>query len=292
MADKEIKKNENEVLKKMNLTNFSAEKMDKITEAGLNARERYLEVELNGAGVLVGVDAYTRLKGQPSYEGSFLTIFPALESHEGTVDSTEKNIFNVTAGNLPKFTKGLAGVLYNKSELETLNTEDDFNKLADPNLVETIPITAIAEGKVTLQRQPLDPSFTNIIILDNDGFIPLAQLTNFDANESQDEISTDTQSSGGYKSAIGGLKSASIEGITGLYAPVVPSAAILATAYNLEAVVRVRNGAAKIKNAPYSIGMYKVTEFTTTGETSGNAKLEFKASLKLQSGQISKKVYK
>lgn len=291
MADKEIKKNENEILERVNLAVKTGDKKKKLTNISHNSRERFLEIELNGAGVIVGLSSYARLKGQPNYKGDFVTIFPALESHEGTVDSTNKKIFNVTAGALPTFAQGLAAVLFNKSELEALNTEEDFNKLADPDLVETIPITAIAGTKITLEREPLDPSFTNIIILDNEGFIPLAQMSNFDANESQDEISVDTQTSGGYKSSIGGLKSASIEGITGLYDPAIPSIMILASAYNLEATIRVKHGAMKQKFSPYTIGIYKVSEFTTTGETSGNGKLEFKSALKLQSGQIEKKTF-
>lgn len=289
MADKEIKKNENEVLKRVNLAVKTGDKKKKITTIAHKSTERFLELELNGAGVIVGLSSYARLKGQPNYKGDFITIFPTLENHEGTVDSTDKKIFNVTSGTLPTFEQGLAAVLFNKSELEALNTEEDFNKLADPDLVETIPITAITGTKVTLEREPLDPGFTDIIILGNEGFIPLAQMTNFDANESQDEISVDTQTSGGYKSSIGGLKSASIEGIAGLYDPSIPSVMILATAYNLEATIRVKHGAMKQKFSPYTVGIYKVSEFTTAGETSGNGRLEYKSSLKLQSGQIEKK---
>lgn len=291
MADKEVKKNENEVLKKVNLAVKTNDKKKKLTQVAHNSRERFLELELNGAGVVVGLSSYARLKGQPNYNGDFVTIFPALESHKGTLDSTNKKLFNVADGSLPTFTEELAAVLFNKSELEALNTEETFNKLADPDLVETIPITAIEGTKVTLEREPLDPGFTDIIILGNEGFIPLAQMSNFDANESQDEISVDTQTSGGYKSAIGGLKSASIEGITGLYDPSIPSIMILASAYNLEATIRAKHGAMKQKFSPYTIGIYKVSEFTTTGETSGNGKLEFKSALKLQSGQIEKKTF-
>lgn len=288
-TEKDSKKNE--VLNRVNSAVKTGDKKKKITTIAHNSRKRFLEVELNGAGVIVGLDSYEKLKGQPNYIGAFKEIFPTMDRYSGTIDSANKKIFNITgdSGTLPTFTEGLAAVLFNKSELDVLNSQDDFKELANPDLVETIPITALQGGKVTLKREPLDPGFTDVLILDNDGFIPLAQLTNFDANETQDEISTDTQSSGGYKSNIGGLKSSSIEGITGLYDPAIPSIAILATAFNLEATVRIKQGAMKEKFAPYTVGIYKVSEFTTAGETSGNGRLEYKSSLKLQSGQIEKK---
>ncbi|MEG0730406.1 MAG: phage tail tube protein, partial [Cetobacterium sp.] len=189
------------------------------------------------------------------------------------------------------FKDGMSAILFNKTELDALNTEENFNKLADPDLVETIPITAIADKKITLEREPLDGTFTDIIISENEGFFQIGQLTNFEANESQDEISVDTQTSGGYKSSIGGLKSASIEGIAGIYDASIPTVAILMAAYNNESTVRVRQGAMKVKFAPYTVGIYKVSEFTTSGEVSGNSKLEYKSALKLQSGQIEKKIF-
>lgn len=283
---------ENEVLKRIGSGSRRSDTKKKITEVGHNARKRFLEIELNGAGVIVGLSSYAVLKGQPNYIGDFKKIFPEIEAHTGSFDSREKNAFNISSeGEIPTFTKGLAAVAFTKTVLENLTSEDKFSELANPDLVETIPISAIQDKKITLERAPLDSSFTEIIILPNDGFIPLAQLSNFDANESQDEISTDTQTSGGYKSAIGGLKSASIEGITGIYDPSIPSLAILSSAYNTESTVRVRHGATKDKFAPYTVGIYKVTEFTTTGETSGNGRLEYKTSLKLQAGQIEKKTF-
>lgn len=283
---------ENEVLKRIDSGSRRSDTKKKITEVGHNARKRFLEIELNGAGVIVGLSSYAVLKGQPNYIGDFKKIFPEIEAHTGSFDPGEKNAFNISSvGEIPTFTKGLAAVVFTKTVLDNLTSEDKFSELANPDLVETIPITAIQDKKITLERAPLDSSFTEIIILPNNGFIPLAQLSNFDANESQDEISTDTQTSGGYKSAIGGLKSASIEGITGIYDPSIPSLAILSSAYNTESTVRVRHGATKDKFAPYTVGIYKVTEFTTTGETSGNGRLEYKTSLKLQAGQIEKKTF-
>lgn len=283
MAEKE-----NKVLKNIR----TADKKKKITEIAHNSRERFLEVELNGAGVVVGLSSYSVLKGQPNHVGDFKTIFPALESSKGAIDSANPKIFTVTGvETVPVFKDGMSAILFNKTELDALNTEENFNKLADPDLVETIPITAIADKKITLEREPLDGTFTDIIISENEGFFQIGQLTNFEANESQDEISVDTQTSGGYKSSIGGLKSASIEGIAGIYDASIPTVAILMAAYNNESTVRVRQGAMKVKFAPYTVGIYKVSEFTTSGEVSGNSKLEYKSALKLQSGQIEKKIF-
>ncbi|MCQ9628092.1 hypothetical protein HS141_14320 [Cetobacterium somerae] len=267
---------------------------NKITQVAHNSRERFLEIELNGAGVIVGLSSYAVLKGQPNYIGDFKKIFPPLEALSGTFNSSDKKIFAVSGSStppLPQYKKGMSAVCFTKTALNALNTAEKFNELANPDLVETIPITGISGRNITLEREPLDSTFKEIIILENDGFIPLAQMSNYDANESQDEINVDTQTSGGYKAVIGGLKSASIDAITGVYDPAIPSVAILSSAYNTESTVRVRHGAMKRRYAPYTVGIYKVTEFSTPGETSGNGKVEYKAALKLQSGQIEKKTF-
>lgn len=265
----------------------------KKTEVAHKSTNRFLEVELNGAGVIVGIDSYEQLKGQPNYIGDFKKIFPEMELLTGTSDSDNSSSFTLTTTPLPVFSEGMAAILFDKAELDTLNTEDDFNKLANPDLVETINITAIdgETKKVALERPPLNLAFKNMVILENNGFIQLAQLMNFDVNESQDEVETNTQTSGGYKSSLGGLKSSAIEGVTGLYDSSIPSVAVLSSAYNNESTIRARHGAMKVKFAPYIIGVYKVTEFTTKGETSGNGRLEYQAALKLPSGQIDKKTF-
>lgn len=270
-----------------------AAKKNKKTEVAHKSTNRFLEVELNGAGVIVGLNSYEQLKGQPNYTGDFKKIFPEMELLTGASDTSDPTIFTLTTTPIPTLAEGMAAILFDKSELETLKTEEDFNKLANPDLVETINIKAIdaSTKKVTLERAPLNLEFKNMVILENDGFIQLAQLMNFDVNESQDEIETNTQTSGGYKSSLGGLKSSAVEGVTGLYDPSIPSVAVLSSAYNNESTIRTRHGSMKSKFAPYIVGVYKVTEFTTKGETSGNGRLEYQAALKLSSGQIDKKTF-
>ena len=284
---------ENKVLDKVNLSVKTDEKRKKKTEVAHKSTNRFLEIELNGAGVIVGLDSYQALKGQPNYIGDFKKIFPEMELLAGTSDADNKLSFTLTSDVVPEFVEGMAAVLFDKSELDPLNTKEKFNLLANPDLVETIPIHSIAidTKKVTLGRVPLNPLFKNMIILKNNGFIQIGQLMNFDVNESQDEIEVNTQTSGGYKSSIGGLKSSAIEGISGLYDPSIPSVAILSTAYDSESTIRVRHGAMKEKFAPYTEGVYKVSEFTTKGETSGNGRLEYQSALKLQSGQIEKMTF-
>lgn len=261
-----------------------------------NSRKRYLEVQLNGAGVIVGMEMYQALKGQPNYTDSFKEIFPEMEMLTGSSNSSDKTKFDVTGVSaLPTFEEGMTAVLFSNEALTALNTEDKFKNLADPNLVESIPIKSISAGEdpkqLVLERAPLDSNFKNVIILKNEGFIKVGQLTNFDVAESQDKIDADTQTSGGYKTSIGGLKSSAIENVTGLYDASIPSVAILNTAYDAEKTVRARHGAMRAKFAPYTEGVYKVTEFSTKGETSGNGKIEYSSSLELQAGQIEKKTY-
>lgn len=291
MAKEKVVEQNNEEIETMSLERAVPSK-EKLTSMGYNAEERFLEVELNGAGVIVGLEAYSSLKDQPNYTKMMKRTFPEMECHSGTFSSSDRKNFTASGSTvIPSYKQGLYAVCFKKSVLESLKNADKFNELANPNLVETIPIRSISGRTISLVREPLDSSFTELIIIENDGFIPVAQLSNYDSNESQDQISVDTQTSGEYKVTIGGLKTADIDGITGLYDPLIPTVAVLETAYNLQATLRVKKGPIKKKFATYTVGTYKVTEFTTIGEVSGNGKLEYRAKLSLQCGQLEKKTY-
>lgn len=292
MELKNISKEETKKKELPKVKNVRSGRKKKIDEFARRASDRFLEIQLNGAGIITGLDTYTALKGQPNYTGEIKLLFPVMELLNVTVDADNNKNIAVTE-TVPTFEKGMALVLFSKTELDTIAETGYYKDLADTSLVETINITAIdvATKQITLEREVLNPGWANAIILLNDGFINIGSLKNFEVDESQEEINTDTNTSGGYKSSIGGLKSAGISGVNGLYNPNFPVVATLNAAYDGESVLRVRTGAIKEIHASYTEGSYKVTEFKTSGETSGNSAIEYQASMALQAGQIEKKTF-
>lgn len=251
-----------------------------------NSRERFLEIQPNGAGIFVGMETYKTLKDKSEYTEAMKIIVPKMEDHEGTLSGSTFTGTGFTAVETPK---NLVAFLFNKEELAELASSGDYKGMANPNLVEVVKVTAVTETSVTLDHEPDGQAFKNCIILENDGYIDVAQITDFSSAESQNDINTNNKHSNGYESAIGGLKTSTIDGITGYYDPRFPSIATLNYAFDGEYTVKVRNGALKIVGAPYVEGVYKVGEFTHSGTLDGDNALQYTASLKLQSGMIEKK---
>ena len=248
--------------------------MQDIKEKIHNSKERYLEVQPNGAGLYIGMQSYEAIKNESEYTEAMKVVVPKMEMLEGTIAGSKftlKEGATITAIPDPKH---IVLALFKNTELETL-----------------AKVTATASGEITLANEPKDTAFTNAILLENDGFIDIAQITDFTSTEQQADISTNNKHSNGYESAIGGLKTSSIDGIQGYYDPSFPSVASLNFAFDGEHTIKARNGAIKKKNAPYVEGVYKVTEFTHSGTLDGGSALSYTASLKLQSGMIEKKVY-
>ena len=265
--------------------------MQDIKEKIHNSKERYLEVQPNGAGLYIGMQSYEAIKNESEYTEAMKVVVPKMEMLEGTIAGSKftlKEGATITAIPDPKH---IVLALFKNTELETLAKAGDYKGMANPNLVEIIKVTATASGEITLANEPKDTAFTNGILLENDGFIDIAQITDFTSTEQQADISTNNKHSNGYESAIGGLKTSSIDGIQGYYDPSFPSIASMNFAFDGEHTIKARNGAIKKKNAPYIEGVYKVTEFTHSGTLDGGSALSYTASLKLQSGMIEKKVY-
>lgn len=254
-----------------------------------NSKERFLEIQPNGAGLWVGMQTYKSLKDKSEYTEAMKIIVPKMEMLTGTLSEVTFTGEGFTANPSPK---NVVAFLFNNEMLSSLDEARDYKLMANPNLVEAIEVTTITETEITLKYAPEDQSFTNCILLDNNGYIDVAQITDFSSAESQNDISTNNKHSNGYESAIGGLKTSSIDGITGYYDPRFPSIATLNFAFDGEYTVKVRNGALKIAGTPYIEGVYKVGEFTHSGTLDGDSALQYTASLKLQSGMIEKKTWK
>jgi hypothetical protein len=261
-----------------------------IKEVVHNSKERFLEVQPNGAGLYIGMQAYEAIKNESEYTDSMKTIIPKMELLTGTLAGTE---FTVTSGTVEVMAapKNVVVALFDKSELDGLATAENFKGMANPNLVEIVKVTATTASSITLANAPINSAFTNAVLLENDGYIGVAQITDFSSTEQQAEISTNNKHSNGYESAIGGLKTSSIDGIQGYYHPDFPSVATLNFAFDGEFTIKARHGALKQKNTPYIEGVYKVAEFTHSGTLDGGSALSYTASLKLQSGMIEKKVF-
>lgn len=253
-----------------------------------NAKERFLEIQPNGAGLYIGMASYKDIKDKSEYTEAMKIIVPKMEMVTGTLSGTTFTGTGFTAVNSPK---NLVAFLFKNETLTELAGKGDYKGMANPNLVEAIPVTTVTETKITLKYAPDDASFTSCVLLENDGYIDVAQITDFSSTESQNDINTNNKHSNGYESAIGGLKTSGIDGITGYYDPRFPSIATMNFAFDGEYTVKVRNGALKIAGTPYVEGVYKVGEFSHSGTQDGNNALQYTASLKLQSGMIEKKVW-
>ena len=264
--------------------------MVNIKEVVHNSKERFLEVQPNGAGLYIGMQAYEAIKNESEYTDSMKTIIPKMELLTGTLAGKE---FTVTTGTVEVMAapKNVVVALFDKSELDGLATAENFKGMANPNLVEIVKVTATTASSITLANAPINSAFTNAVLLENDGYIGVAQITDFSSTEQQAEISTNNKHSNGYESAIGGLKTSSIDGIQGYYHPDFPSVATINFAFDGEYTIKARHGALKQKNTPYIEGVYKVAEFTHSGTLDGGSALSYTASLKLQSGMIEKKVF-
>ena len=264
--------------------------MVNIKEVVHNSKDRFLEVQPNGAGVYIGMQAYEAIKNVSEYTDSMKIIIPKMELLTGTVSNDE---FTITSGTLVAnpTPENIVVALFDKSELDGLATAENYKGMANPNLVEIIKVKAITTTEIQMENEPRNTAFTNAILLENDGYIDIAQITDFTSTEQQAEINTNNKHSNGYESAIGGLKTSSIDGIQGYYHPDFPSVATLNFAFDGEYTVKARHGALKQKNTPYIEGVYKVTEFTHSGTLDGGSALSYTASLKLQSGMVEKKVF-
>ncbi|VEH40925.1 Uncharacterised protein [Fusobacterium varium] len=179
--------------------------MVNIKEVVHNSKERFLEVQPNGAGLYIGMQAYEAIKNESEYTDSMKTIIPKMELLTGTLAGTE---FTVTSGTVEVMAapKNVVVVLFDKSELDGLATAENFKGMANPNLVEIVKVTATTASSITLANAPINSAFTNAVLLENDGYIDVAQITDFSSTEQQAEISTNNKHSNGYESAIGGLK--------------------------------------------------------------------------------------
>ena len=253
-----------------------------------NAKERFLEIQPNGAGLYIGMETYKNIKDKSEYTEAMKIIVPKMEMLTGTLS---ENKFTGTGFTAVESPKNLVAFLFKDTTLKELAGKGDYKGMANPNLVEAIPVTGVTATEVTLKYAPDDKSHTNCILLENDGYVDVAQITDFGSTESQNDISTNNKHSNGYESAIGGLKTSGIDGITGYYDPRFPSIATMNFAFDGEYTVKVRNGALKIAGTPYVEGVYKVGEFSHSGTQDGNNALTYTASLKLQSGMIEKKVW-
>ena len=85
--------------------------------------------------------------------------------------------------------------------------------------------------------------------------------------ESQNDINTNNKHSNGYESAIGGLKTSGIDGITGFYDPRLPSIATMNYAFDGEYTIKARSGIMKVVGAPYIDGVYKRWRIFTSWNT-------------------------
>lgn len=253
-----------------------------------NAKERFLEVQPNGAGLYIGMETYKNIKDKSEYTEAMKLIVPKMEILTGKINDTKFTGTGFTKTDSPK---DVVAFLFSNETLTQLAKSGDYKGMANPNLVEVIPVTAVTETEVTLKFAPDDKSYTNCILLENGGYIDVAQITDFSSNESQNDINTNNKHSNGYESAIGGLKTSGIDGITGYYDPRFPSIATMNFAFDGEYTIKARNGALKIEGTPYVEGVYKVGEFSHSGTQDGNNALTYTASLKLQSGMIEKKVW-
>ena len=213
-----------------------------------NSKERFLEIQPNGAGLWIGIQTYKDLKDKSEYTEAMKIIVPKMEMLTGTISDSAFTGTGFPANESPK---NLVAFLFKNETLTELDTKGDYKGMANPNIVEVVKVSKVTDTEITLEHAPDNQSFTSCVLLENDGYIDVAQITDFSSTESQNDINTNNKHSNGYESAIGGLKTSGIDGITGYYDPRFPSIATMNFAFDGEYTVKVRNGALKIAGTPY-----------------------------------------
>lgn len=271
-----------------------------------NARERFFEVQPNAVGILIALDSYEKLKSSSAYTATIKEVIPEMDKLSACTiaDNTDANgmlinhtvtittPFNVTA-DMIAYPDDYAICLYNKGAITAAKTSGDFATLASPENCAVLSIknasTIFTSGSTvssidTEGASQYSSNFTDCVLLPNDGYIPLAQLSDFTMDKSAETISTDNQHSGGYKSTIPGLKSADPSSISGIYCALFPSVKTLESAAQGDQSVYVRLGSMKAKYGTYATGYFKVSNFSTTGTTDGSNRLDYSCDMALQNG--------
>ena len=279
-----------------------------------NARNRYLETTLNGAGIFVGIESYEALVGLPEYTEEIQKMIPVMKYDGVTIANNVDSDGKLLNHNLT-FTTGIELTqdmidnplhqriyLFNFSSLDTKAKSGDLKDLSNDDFAAVLEINNAAtvfggtlgsmittvSTKTATQKHAL---FTHAMILGNDGYVKVAQLVDYNDEETAETIAVDNADSGGYKATIPGLKSGDVGETSGIYDPSFPSLATIATAFDNDEAINLRMGAMKKKNAPYKTGLYKVNDFSTTGAADGSAALQYSAAFSLQPGTLSKKYY-
>lgn len=139
--------------------------MVNIKEVVHNSKERFLEVQPNGAGLYIGMQAYEAIKNESEYTDSMKTIIPKMELLTGTLAGKE---FTVTTGTVEVMAapKNVVVALFDKSELAGLATAENFKGMANPNLVEIVKVTATTASSITLANEPVNSAFINAVLLE------------------------------------------------------------------------------------------------------------------------------
>lgn len=279
-----------------------------------NARNRYLELQLNGAGLIVGIESYELMKNEPEYTEDMKKTIPIMEYDGATIAdnldgngrlinhsitlttgiiATQDMIDNPKKQRIYLFNYTTALQKADDGDLKDLASDDHSAclEIANPSTVFGVTIGTAITALDTVGATSKSSLFTHAMILGNDGYVRIAQLTDYNDEETKDTIPVDNADSGGFKATIDGLKSGDVGDIGGVYDPGFPSLATLSAAADAEEIVRIRMGAMKKKYAPYKTGLYTVNNFSTTGATDGSAYLAYTAALSLQPGTIEKKSY-
>jgi hypothetical protein len=274
--------------------------------------ERYIEVQPNAVGVLVGLDTYTKICTKAIYDGDMTLMVPDFSVRDDITTADVHDPMGITIAHTLTFTNGIkvtqdmvdnptdyALVMYNKQAVVDAQTKGEYAELANPKYCAVLDIddpatsfTTVGATINTLKTTGATEYIANMtacILLCNNGYIEVAQIQDFSYDESTDEIDTTNKHSNGYKSSLDGLSSSSITNVSGIYAPILPSIKTIESAFNGKYTVTVRHGGIRAKHAEYNMGLYKVSNFTLSGAMSGSDALTYSADFTLQSGTNAKK---
>lgn len=286
-------------------------KKDYGTQTGFNGKERYIEIRPNGAGVLVGLETYTKINKTANYTTNMKRMVPDMSVRDDitsvpVTDSTGATIAHtLTFGTGIVVTKDMKDnpteyslVLYNKQAIADAKLSGEFADLSAPKYCAVLEIddpatvfTTVGATVNTIKTTGVTEYIANMtacVVMANNAYMEIAQATDYNYDESRDEIDISNWHSGG-KASLDGDASLTISGITGIYCPMFPTVATLDSAFNGNNPIECRHGALRAQYASYVTGSYKVAEFTTSGTMDGSDKITYQASLNAQSGTTEKK---
>jgi hypothetical protein len=237
----------------------------------LNSRTKFLDLKINLLGAIVAANNYTKLKLKTDYETKRRKQFPKAERFSGTGATVVFTPTPATTWTIDEY-KDKYAVFWKSADTTTLETSTkDFHNISN---VDHQVQKVVSNTATTLTvGQTIMTGATAMIIID-DAWFNICQLSNYDFANSKAEIDTNDSCSGGVESFILGLESAQLSG-TGHFFPTFHTHAQLNKGKDATATLEVRHGATDMLYDTVYNQKVLVNDFSKPGANDGTGKLEY-----------------